>query len=146
MIVKILNVILLSAFLVSTAHAKNLRIAVVNMQRAVSESNAGKKAEAQLKDMKKKLEQELNRKLKEFYKQEAQLRKTMAMLKEPEKRKRADEHRKKFEGLQKRYMEAERELMAKKTKVMMNIHQNLAKHIESSEDVDKLKEEAANLY
>ena len=46
--------------------AKGLRIGVVNMQRAVGETNEGKNAEKELQKMKGKLENELNRKLKEM--------------------------------------------------------------------------------
>jgi outer membrane protein len=105
----------------SAAEAKQPRIGVVNMQRAISETNEGKQAEKKLNSLKKKLENELNRKLKEFYKEEEKLRKAWSILKEPEKRKRQKQSQEKFQGLQKRYMEAERELMKRKTKAMMSI-------------------------
>ncbi len=109
----------------TSAIAKGLKIGVVDMQRAVSETKEGKKAEKQLMGMKKKLESELNRKLKGFYAEEEKLRKAWSVLKESEKQKRAQASRKKFEALQKRYLDAERELMAKKTKIMMKITKRL---------------------
>ncbi|MFH1129746.1 MAG: OmpH family outer membrane protein, partial [Pseudomonadota bacterium] len=109
---------------------KELRIGVVNMQRAVSETDEGKKAEDRLNALKEKLEAELNRKLKEFYAEEETLRKAWSILKDDEKRKRAEDSRMKFEELQKRYLEAERELMKKKTKVMMQITNKLTQIIE----------------
>jgi len=108
------------------AQAKGLRIGVVNMKRAVSETKDGKAANARLKGLKKKLEAELNRKLKEFYAEQAKLQKAMSILKDSEKRKKAMESRKKFEALQKRYLAAERELMGKQTKALMKIQKKLA--------------------
>lgn len=126
---------MIGAFLVcfawaGTAEAQKLRIGVVNMQRAVSETAEGKKAEADLKKLKKKLEDELNRKLKEFYQEQAKLQKAMSILKDDEKRKRMAESQKKYQDLQKRYMQAERELMASKAKVMRRISVKLGKVIE----------------
>ena len=117
--------IVLVTFTASSVLAKGLKIGVVDMQRAVSETKEGKKAEKNLMGMKKKLENELNRKLKAFYGEEEKLRKAWSVLKESEKQKRAQDSRKKFEALQKRYLDAERELMAKKTKIMMKITKRL---------------------
>jgi outer membrane protein len=113
-----------------SAGAQKLRIGVVNMERAVRETDEGKAAEATLMNRKKKLEAELNRKLKEFYEEEEKLRKAWSILKDPEKQKRAAESRKKFEGLQKRYVEAERELMEEKTKAMLKISDKINKVIQ----------------
>lgn len=118
------------ALLVGDAEAKNLKIGVVNMQRAVSETKEGKAAEKRLARQKKKLEAELNRKLKEFYGKETELRKAWNILKDKEKRKRAAESRQQFESLQKRYLQAERELMKMKTKEMLRITKKLSKVIE----------------
>lgn len=107
-----------------------LKIGVVDMQRAVSETKEGQAAEKKLMDMKKKLEAEINRQLKEFYDEQGKLQKAMSILKEEEKRKRLAESRQQFEALQKRYMEAERELMKEKSKVMMKIGEKLSKVIE----------------
>lgn len=109
----------------STASAKDLRIGVVDMQRAISETEEGKKAEEKLKRRKKQLEDELNRKLKEFHKEEEKMRKAWGILKDDEKRKRAEDSRRKFEALQKRYLDAERELMKRKTKAMLSITKKL---------------------
>lgn len=126
----ILGVMVAALLISGAAQAKALKIGVVNMQRAVSESKEGKAAEAKLLKMKKKLEAELNRKLKEFYKEQEQLQKAMAILKEDEKRKRLGASRKKFEALQKRYLGAERELMKKKTQVMVRLSKKLGKVIQ----------------
>ncbi len=126
----ILGVMVVAFLFSGVAGAKGLKIGVVNMQRAVSETKEGKKAEKDLLSMKKKLEAELNRKLKEFYKEQEQLQKAMSILKEAEKRKRLGASRKKFEGLQKRYMGAERELMKKKAQVMMRLSKKLGKVIQ----------------
>ena len=133
----------------NSASAKDLRIGVVNMQRAVSETNEGKSEEAKLIKLKKKLEAELNRKLKEFYEKEGKLRKAWSILKDDEKRKRADSSRKEFEALQKRYMEAERSLMAKKTRVMMDLTKKITKviaRIAKKEKFDYIFTNAAVLW
>ena len=114
-----------------------LRIGVVNMQRAVRETKEGKAAEAKLRGIKKKLENELNRKLKEFYKREGELRKTWSVLKDTEKRRRAADSQKRFRALQKRYLQAERKLMARKTREMLKITKKLTKIIERIAKRDK---------
>jgi Skp family chaperone for outer membrane proteins len=86
---------------------------------------------------KKKYEDELNRKLKEFYDEEEKLRKAWSILKDDERRKRAADSKKKFEELQKRYLDLERLLMEKKTKVMMKITKKLNKIIQKLSERDK---------
>lgn len=113
------------------ADAKELRIGVVDMQRAISETDEGKAAENKLKKRKEQLEAELNRKLKEFYGEEEKMRKAWSILKDDEKRKRAEDSRRKFEVLQKRYMDAERELMKRKTQAMLSITKKLTKIIQT---------------
>ena len=112
-----------------SASAKDLRIGVVNMQRAVSETREGKAAESKLLRMKKKLEAELNRKLKEFQKKEEAGRKAWQILKDAEKRKRLQELQGRYQALQKRYVEAERDLMKRKTQAMLAITRKLNKVI-----------------
>jgi len=65
----------------SVASARGLRIGVVNMKRAVSETKEGKRANEEIKRLKKKLEAELNRKLKELYEEQARMQKAMSILK-----------------------------------------------------------------
>jgi len=109
----------------SQASAKGLKIGVVNMQRAVSETKDGKRAEARLKGLKKKLETDINNKMKSYYDEERKLRKQWAILKDAEKRKRAQASMKKMEHLRKQYLLAERQLMQKKTQEMMKISRKL---------------------
>lgn len=128
----------LAGLLVPTwAMAKDLRIGVVDMQRAVSETDEGKAAESRLMGVKKKLEDELNRKIKELQEEDATLRKSSAILKDEEKRRRIGDLQKKFDSLQKRYMDAERELMQKKTDAMMKISKKLNKIIQVVAEKDK---------
>jgi len=110
--------------------AEKLRIGVVNLQRAVEESQEGKAAEKELEGLKKKLEDTLNRKLKDFYEREKKLREAWAVLKEGERSKRAQASQQEMEQLQKEYAEAERELMQRKTAVMMKISRKLNTVIE----------------
>ena len=132
------NVLLLAvALCAGEAQAKNLKIGVVNMQRAVSETDEGQAAEKRLAGKKKKLEAELNRKLKEFYGKEAELRKAWGILKDKEKQKRANDSRQEFETLQKRYLEAERQLMKLKTQEMLKITKKLSRVIERLAKRDK---------
>jgi outer membrane protein len=131
------------------AQARDLKIGVVNMQRAVSESKEGKAAEERLLDEKKKKEAELNRKLKEFYAKEAELRKSWTILKEADRQKKAEQSQQELQNLQKLYLEAERELMAKKTKVMMQITDKLSKVIQQiakKESFDYIFANAAVLW
>jgi Skp family chaperone for outer membrane proteins len=102
-----------------------VKIGVVNLQRAVGETAEGKKAEQDLTRLKKKLEAELNRKLKEFYAKEKKLQEASSILKDSERRKRLESSRKEMEQLQKDYVGAERQLMERKTKAMMKITRKL---------------------
>ncbi|MCB9555974.1 MAG: OmpH family outer membrane protein [Deltaproteobacteria bacterium] len=120
----VIGVAALTVSIASGAEAK-LKIGVVDMQRAIMETKDGKAAEQTLTKRKQQLEDELNRKLKEFYKRETELRKAWSILKEDERRKRAGNSRKEFEDLQKRYIAAERELMKRKTKAMLSINNKL---------------------
>lgn len=124
----IMMIAMVATLLPVTAQAR-LKIGVVNIQRAVGETKEGKQAEADLKRLKGKLESTLNRKLKEFYATEKKLREAWAVLKDAERRKRADESRRRMEMLQKEYVGAERELMQRKTKVMLKITRKLNKVI-----------------
>jgi len=120
-----------AALLSSPARAAGPKIGVVNMQRAVSETKEGQSAEKKLLGMKKKLEDSLNRKLKEFYQKEGEMRKRWSILKDEERRKKAAESQQEFQALQKQYLEAERSLMANKTKVMLKITRKLTKVIQA---------------
>ena len=125
----ILSTVLGAVLAAAPAEAK-LKIGVVNMQRAVSETSDGKKAEGTLKMLKKKLEDEINGKMKAAYDNERQLRKQWSILKDAEKRKRAEESMKRMEGLRKEYMLAERKLMERKTKEMLKISRKLNRIIQ----------------
>jgi outer membrane protein len=101
------------------------KIGVVNMQRAVGETKDGKRAEKRLRGLKKNLEVTLNKKMKAFMAQEAQLRKQWAILKDSERRKRAQENARKMQELRKEYITAERKLMKRKAREMMKISRKL---------------------
>jgi outer membrane protein len=127
--VLLISIVTGSMIFSAPALAREIRIGVVNMQRAVSETKEGQKAEAKLKKVKEKLEAELNRKIKELRDKEVKLQKAMSVLKDSEKRKRLEEHQRQYQQLQQRYLEAERDLMSKKTKAMMKISKKLNKII-----------------
>ena len=132
----------------SVAEAK-IKIGVVNLQRAVSETKEGKAAESKLRSFKKKKEAELNRKLKQFYKKEQELRKAWSVLKEADRRKRAMDSRKKFQALQKEYVTAERNLLKLKAKMMMKIQKKLnvvIQRIAKREKYDYIFNNAALLW
>ena len=129
--------VICTAMLAGGSAQARLKIGVVNMQRAVSETKEGRKAEQRLGKRKQKLEAELNRKLKEFYDKEGKMRQAWKILKDKEKRKRAADSRKEFEALQKRYLQAERELMKLKTKEMLKITKKLSKVVERIAKRDK---------
>ncbi len=114
----------------AAAEAKKLKIGVVNMQRAVSQTSDGKRAEKRLMRMKKKLEGQLNSKMKKFYAEEKALRKSWAILKDSEKRKRAEASQKRFQSLRKEYLLAERRLMKQKAKALQTISRKLSQIIQ----------------
>jgi len=112
------------------AQARDLKIGVVNMQRAVSETKEGQAAEKRLAKMKDKLQAELDRKMKELSAKQAELAKAWKILKDKERGKRQAEFRKEYEALMKRAADAERTLMQRKTREMLNITKRLSKVIE----------------
>ena len=105
----------------STTASAKLKIGVVNLQRAVSETNEGKREERRLNAEKKRLERQLNSKLKKFYKEEKELRKAWSILKDSEKKKRATAAQKRMESLKQDYVKAERSLAKKQSDAMMKI-------------------------
>jgi outer membrane protein len=113
------------------------KIGVVNMQRAVSETKEGQRAEARLKKRKDKLEAELHRKFKELSKKQQELVKALSILKPKERRKRQAEFGKEYEAVQKRALMAERELMKLKTKEMLKITKKLSRVVERLAKRDK---------
>ena len=125
--IRVLIIIMAVAGLrVSAAEAK-LKIGVVNIERAMRDTNEGKRAEAQLTKFKKKLEATLNRELKGFYEKEKKLREAWSVLKDAERRKRAQASQAELKRLQEKYVKSERDLMQRKTKALMRINRKLNK-------------------
>ena len=85
----------------SVAQARDLKIGVVNMQRAVSETKEGQAAEKRLGKMKDQLQAELDRKMKELSAKQAELAKAWKILKDKERSKRQADFRR-HEGRQHR--------------------------------------------
>lgn len=126
-----LSLLSLGVFLfLSTSAIAKLKIGVVNMQRAVASTNDGKKAEARLNRMKKKLETDLNSKMQKFQNEEKELRKSWAILKDGDKRKRAQASAQKFQQLRQEYLQAERRLLKKKTQELAKISKKLNRVIQ----------------
>lgn len=116
---------IVATLLMGAAPAWALKIGVVNMQRAVSETKEGKSAEKKLKASKDKAEKGLNAKIQKALKDEKKLSESWKVLKEADRKKKAEAAQKRIQALQQEYVAAERKLMEEKTKIMLKISKKL---------------------
>gem|GEM_PF-2741988 len=114
-----------AVLLMGAVPAWALKIGVVNMQRAVSETTDGKSAEQHLKASKTTAEKDLNGKIQTALKDEKKLSKSWKVLKEDDRKKKAAAAQERIQGLQQEYVAAERNLMEEKTRIMLEISKKL---------------------
>jgi outer membrane protein len=130
--------IVLALLLVSTyaaaASAQNVKIAFVDMRRALNETNEGKAAMKKLTKHKDKLQTEIEKKEKDILKMKESIEKQQNVLTKEALQAKVEEYYRSVTELQQTYMEYQRELVAKETKATQDI---LAKLVTIVEELGK---------
>lgn len=101
--------------------SKSIEIGVVDLQRTLKETKAGKAAKKRLQADKTKKQRELDARQKKLQRQAAQLQKQKAVLKPDVLRKRQAELEKDFVALQETYMKLQQELAQMEAKLVQEI-------------------------
>lgn len=98
-----------------------VRIAVVDLQRALNETEDGRRAKAQLKRLFKRRQDELDKKQNELKKMKEDIEKQKNVLSRDALQKRLEEYQKAFVELQTTYVEYQRELASKEAQLTKSI-------------------------
>lgn len=119
------HAVTLAAALLVTSFAPRLyaqvRIAVVDLQRALAETEDGRRAKAQLKRLIKSRQKTLDDKQQELTKMREDIEKQKNVLSREALQKRLDEYQQKFVDVQTVYVEYQRELAAKEAELTKTI-------------------------
>jgi len=113
-----------------------VRVAVVDMQRALNETSDGRRAKAQLKRLFKRRQQALDKKQNELKKMKEDIEKQRDVLSRSALQKRMEDYQKAFVELQTTYVEYQRELATKEaqlTKGILERMQNIIQRIGRSD-------------
>ena len=102
-----------------------LRVAVVDMQRALLETNDGRRAKNQLKAQFEKLQEDLNRRQNGLKRQKEEIEKQRNVLSAAALQKRMTEYQQAFEGLSKNYLEYQQQLAQREAELTKQILVNL---------------------
>lgn len=102
-----------------------LRVAVVDMQRALLETNDGRRAKNQLKAQFEKLQEDLNRRQQGLKRQKEEIEKQRNVLSAAALQKRMGEYQQAFEGLSKNYLEYQQQLAQREAELTKQILVNL---------------------
>src|SRR5579863_7586043 len=105
--------VLLASLLVSAGARADTRVAVVDVQRAVMQTEDGLRAQANLKKLFDSRQQELNKKQGEMAKQKEEIEKQSKVLSKEALQKRVDDWQKQMVELQQVFMEYNKELEKK---------------------------------
>jgi outer membrane protein len=125
------------------------KVAMVDLQRTLRETNAGKSAKRRFDAYKRKKQAKLDRMQKEFQKYAKQLKKQAAVLKPAVLRQRQQELQRKYVAVQELYVKLERELAAHQAKLIKRILKKAAPAIKSiarSEGYSIVLDRSAVLY
>lgn len=102
-----------------------LRVAVVDMQRALLETNDGRRAKNQLKAQFEKLQEDLNRRQEGLKRQKEEIEKQRTVLSAAALQKRMAEYQQNFESLSKNYLEYQQQLAQREAELTKQILVNL---------------------
>ncbi|MDD5307979.1 MAG: OmpH family outer membrane protein [Deltaproteobacteria bacterium] len=125
--------ILAALVLVSAAHkasAENIKIAFVDLRRALNETEEGKAAMAKLKGMKDKLQTKIEGKEKEILAMKDAIEKQQNVLTKDALQKKVEEYYRSVTELQQTYMQFQKELAGKEAELTQGILEKMAKILE----------------
>ncbi len=117
-------------------HAQQLKIAVVDMQRAMNETEDGRKAKANLKKLFEERQKQLDKQQNDLKAMKETLEKQHDVLSREVFAKKAEEYQKAFSELQTTYMEFQKELGSKEgdlTKDIIERMQRIMRHVGQTE-------------
>jgi outer membrane protein len=127
----LLAVLLASPLLTATtARAADIKIAFVDLRRALNETNEGKAAMAKLTKHKDKLQKEIEKKEKDILQMKESIEKQQNVLTKEALQKKVEEYYQAVTELQQTYMQYQRELAQKETKATQDILVKLAEILE----------------
>jgi outer membrane protein len=121
---------------VSHAHAQAAKIAVVDMQRALNETEDGRKAKSSLKKVFEERQKQLDKQQNDLKTMKESLEKQRDVLSRDVLAKKLDEYQKAFAELQTTYMEFQKELGSKEgdlTKDIIERMQRIMRHVGQTE-------------
>src|SRR5215813_7078803 len=101
--------------------AADTKIAVVDLQRALNETEDGRQAQRKLKALFDKRQKELDAAKADLKKQDDQLQKQKGVLSKDAFDKKVDEFQQEFQKLQNQYLEYQQEVSAKEAELTQNI-------------------------
>ncbi|QQR88738.1 MAG: OmpH family outer membrane protein [Myxococcales bacterium] len=117
----VLNILLGAAFFVSTASAENNKIAVVDLQRAINETEDGRQAKARLKKLFKKRQDSLDSSQKQLKSMKDELEKKKDVLSRDALQVKLEDYQKRFVSLQSKYVDYQKELAAQEGELTKKI-------------------------
>src|SRR5580700_3333438 len=129
----------LAPFLCASSARADMRVAVVDVQRAVMQTEDGLRAQANLKKLFDNRQQELNRKQTDMQKQKDEIEKQSKVLSKEALQKRVDDWQKQMVELQQVFMEYNKELEKKQKEMTDPIFERvmgIVKRLASSENFD----------
>lgn len=130
--------LILLVLLSSTFAAADTKVAVLDVERAVAESNDGKAAVAKLKGEMDKQQKDLDAKKTELKKADEELGKQAAVLKPEALAKKRQELEQKIQALQEFAMRAQKDLSDKERKAMVPIAEKVNKAVAAIAGRDKI--------
>ena len=131
------------------AGGTTVKIAVLDLERILYETPAGKRADEKFEKARKKKQGELDKKQKELKKYAAELDKQATVLKPDVLKEKKGELEKKFVELQELYVKLEKDLAAERTKLIEGLLEQAGPHIEElakSEGVDLIVDAGAVIW
>jgi outer membrane protein len=127
---KILGALLIFTLIFGAAAFAETKIGVVNMQRALDESDAGKDAVAKMKKDYDQMQQRINEESEVLKKMQEELNNQSSLLTEEAKQKKIDEYQKKLKEVQRLINDSNEELKKKEQEYVGKIAKDLAELVE----------------
>jgi outer membrane protein len=120
----------LALLAVSAAHAQQIKIGYVDLQRALNESEAGKKAKEEFKKKAEKLQNDLKKQKEDLEEMKEQLEKKALVMKDEERRTAELQLQKKLRDFERSYKDSQGELQLKDNELTADILKDLNKIIQ----------------
>ena len=134
---------------VAEAGGTTMKIAVVDLERTLYETPAGKRADEKFEKARKKKQDELDKKQKELQKYAAELDKQATVLKPDVLKEKKGELEKKFVELQQLYVKLEKDLASERTKLIEGLLEQagpLIEELAKAEGVDLIVDKSAVVW